>query len=119
MKNYYPENAHDYFENDKSDLIIGLLLGTAIGACAAMLFAPKSGKDIRKQIKDIAKDPKDLFKTAKEKAGNVAENAKDKLESAAKYADDKVNAYAGQTHEKWNEAADEAQKTAEEVKKQF
>ena len=119
MKNYYSEAAHDYIENDKSDLIIGLLLGTAIGACAAILFAPKSGKETRKQITDIAKGQKDLLKDAKDKAGNLADEAKDKLESAADYADEKVDEVAGEAKGKWNEAADEAEKTADKVKRHF
>lgn len=36
--------------------IFGLMLGIAGGASLAILFAPKSGNEIRGQIKDTAKD---------------------------------------------------------------
>ena len=32
-------------------LFIGLLTGSAIGAIVALLYAPKSGKELRKDIK--------------------------------------------------------------------
>lgn len=35
-------------------LLGGLLIGTAIGALAGLLFAPKAGKETRKAIRDRA-----------------------------------------------------------------
>lgn len=40
-------------------LLIGFLAGSALGAVIALLYAPKSGKEMRKDIKDKASDIKD------------------------------------------------------------
>jgi gas vesicle protein len=36
--------------------VVGLLAGTCIGGGLAMLFAPRSGSDLRRQVADSAKD---------------------------------------------------------------
>ena len=74
-------------ESHNQGLITGLLLGTAIGACAAILFAPKSGKATRDKIKDLA-DKKagyldQQWENVKDKATQVAGDAKDAVDSAA------------------------------------
>ena len=55
-------------------LSIGVLAGAVVGAAVALLFAPQSGKETRKMIKDKTIDVVD---TVKEKAGGVVEVFKD------------------------------------------
>ena len=40
-------------------LLIGFLAGSVVGAVVALLYAPKSGKELRKDIKEKAADIKD------------------------------------------------------------
>lgn len=37
-------------------VVIGMMAAAAVGAIAGLLFAPNSGKDTRKKIKDAAGD---------------------------------------------------------------
>ena len=57
-------DGYDRFENEGSgggSFVMGLLTGTVLGAGLGMLFAPKSGSDLRNQIS--------------EQAGNLANSA--------------------------------------------
>jgi gas vesicle protein len=49
--------------------ISGLLAGVAIGGVIALLFAPKSGKETRDQLKAKLSDLEKEFETLKTKAG--------------------------------------------------
>jgi gas vesicle protein len=53
---------------------IGLLSGAVIGGVIALLYAPKSGKETRKLIKDTATEVVD---TVKEKTSGVIDTFKD------------------------------------------
>lgn len=65
--------------------IKGLLIGGLIGAAAAMLFAPMSGKRLRKKIghkkDDILDDVNQYVETGKEKAEELFRGGKEKVES--------------------------------------
>lgn len=67
---------------NSKDFIIGTLIGGMVGATVALLFAPKSGRELRgdinqgaMQAKDLAKDWKD---TAQEKGSEWKEIAQEK-----------------------------------------
>ena len=49
------------------------LLGGAVGALVALLFAPKSGRELRGDIADVARKGAD---TARERAGEFAQTAR-------------------------------------------
>jgi len=55
--------------------LMSFVLGGLIGAAAALLLAPKSGRQTREQIRDIAED-------AKEKAEGYYDQARDKISMA-------------------------------------
>ncbi|WP_085991663.1 YtxH domain-containing protein [Oceanobacillus senegalensis] len=64
---------------DTKDFVIGTLVGTIVGASVALIFAPKSGKELRGdinqgaiQVKDRAGDWKEI---AQEKGTNWKEKA--------------------------------------------
>ena len=63
----------------------GLVIGGIIGAAAAMLFAPMSGKRLRKKIgrkkDDILDDVNEYVETGKEKAEELFREGKEKVES--------------------------------------
>jgi gas vesicle protein len=53
---------------------IGILAGAVVGAAIALLYAPKTGKETRKLIKDKTMEVVD---TVKEKTGGVIDAFKD------------------------------------------
>ena len=81
---------------------IGLLAGGAIGAIVALLYAPKSGKELQKDIKnktdeyydetekfiaDAKVKAKDLMNDGKKRSGQLVANAKSKSEELLKNAE--------------------------------
>ena len=101
-------------------LIIGLLIGAAIGAIGAILLAPTSGKDVRKKVKNLvgkqAENLDDQWENAKDKAGNVVDNAKDAVESAGSKAESKLNQFADKAE---NEVSDGAEKVIDKFQKRY
>jgi gas vesicle protein len=72
-------------------LVVGFLAGGAIGAILALLYAPKSGKELRADMKekagDILEDAEGYVRAARTKAGDIMSDAKkrsDQLISDAK-----------------------------------
>ncbi len=71
-------------------LLLGLLTGGAIGAAFALLYAPKSGKELREEIKsksdDYLDDAEKYLAEAKDKAINLINDGKKKSEHLIKDA---------------------------------
>lgn len=80
--------------NLSKGLLIGFLTGGIVGAAIALLYAPKSGKDLRNDIKNKSNeflDEADKFvDVAKEKASAMINEGKQKSEKLV--ADAKVKA---------------------------
>jgi gas vesicle protein len=61
-------------------LVIGLLAGGAIGALLGLLYAPKSGRELRADLKEKADDlmdgAEDYLHAARTKAGEIVSEAK-------------------------------------------
>jgi gas vesicle protein len=66
-------------------LVIGLLAGGAVGAIVALLYAPKSGRELRADLKERAdefRDDADEYLTAmRTKAGELVSEAKKRSDS--------------------------------------
>jgi gas vesicle protein len=62
-------------------IFISFLAGAAVGSGLALLFAPKSGKEMREQIRDLTDDAVDKIKEysrdAQEKIKSTYEDGKD------------------------------------------
>ncbi|HNW57995.1 MAG TPA: YtxH domain-containing protein [Bacteroidales bacterium] len=56
--------------------ITGLLAGAAIGGIIALLYAPKSGKETRQDLKRKLEDLEKEFETLKDKASHKTDNIK-------------------------------------------
>jgi gas vesicle protein len=67
--------------NNGSKMFFSFLTGAAIGAGLALLFAPQSGEETRKQIKDFSEklggEVKDGVEKVSEKAKTFIDGAKD------------------------------------------
>ena len=62
-----------------SSFISGLLTGVAIGGVIALLFAPKSGKETRDDLKQKLTDLEKEFETLKGSAAQKADHVKKNL----------------------------------------
>lgn len=75
--------AHDN-EGMAKGLLIGLLAGGVIGAIIALLYAPKSGKELRADIKkktgEVMEDAEQYLEVAKSKAVDIINEGKKKSE---------------------------------------
>jgi gas vesicle protein len=79
--------------NFKKGLLVGFFTGGALGAALALLFAPKSGKELRKDIRDKSEeyldDAEKYISQAKEKAVDLINEGKKRSEKLIKDAKDK------------------------------
>jgi gas vesicle protein len=73
-------------ENDKSRagaFLLGAFIGGIIGGATALLFAPSSGKRLRRKISDKAEDfyedAQEYYETGKEKAEEIYRDGKKKV----------------------------------------
>ena len=77
-------------------LIIGFLAGSAIGSVIALLNAPKSGRELRGDLKvkadDLLEDAEAFIQTAKEKSGEILNDARRKSDELLAQAKVKANA---------------------------
>jgi gas vesicle protein len=66
-----------------NSFLTGLLTGAAIGGILALLYAPKSGKETREQIKnkfdELEKELEELKGKASQKTGKIKEELAKKL----------------------------------------
>ena len=73
------------YGKSQANIFKGLLIGSALGLLAGILFAPKSGKELRSNIKEkgseILNDGKEMYANASTKAkeiiGEVKHQAKE------------------------------------------
>lgn len=80
----------DYQSSDRSGVTLGLALlciGLAAGAITALLLAPQSGKQLRRQLKRKYEDARDVVDDWGEQAGDWIERGSDWAEKASDWAD--------------------------------
>lgn len=92
-----------------TDKLTYLLVGGGIGAVVALLFAPKSGSELREDIADVSR--KGLEK-GRETAGQIGERAGEYYEVAR----DRAGEYYDQTKERAGGLAEKARGAAERPK---
>jgi len=85
-------------------LFMGLLIGSALGALAGILFAPKPGKELRSDIKekgkDVLKDTKDIYADVDSRAKKIIGAVKRQANELKKEAEDTGEKIAGEVQEK-------------------
>ena len=87
--------------NKKSSILMPFLIGGIMGAGAALLLAPKPGKEIREDIKRFAVNTKDRVALAVDKTREVYDESK---AAVTNVIDAGKNAYVREK-EKWQHAA--------------
>lgn len=117
------KSNNEYYENEDSNhggFITGLLVGAALGAVAALLFAPHSGEQTRQQLKDLADQQKDNLKNewerTKEKVATAVDHVREKADLAAQHADNTVDTYAEKAMDKVIQVADGAKSTVDKFR---
>jgi gas vesicle protein len=88
-------------ENGGGAFLMGMLAGTVLGAGLGMLFAPKAGSEVRKQLSEQAS----RLRTT---ASDTIQQASDKFNQASQQASDKFNQASQQVSEKFNQASHQA-----------
>ena len=71
-------------DNSTSKMLFGILIGAAVGAGTALLFAPKSGRQMRQQLKHEADE---LGNRASQLARDTADQARHKAKEMANEAE--------------------------------
>lgn len=77
-------------EKSGSNIALVAMVSAAVGAIAALLFAPKSGEELRGDIKNKAREAKEKTKDKAREAKDKAADVKDKAVNKARDAKDRV-----------------------------
>jgi gas vesicle protein len=93
-----------------SDFIKGLLVGGAIGAVVALLYAPKSGKETREEL---AKKKDELYDKVKDEYSTTLANAKKSIAAAHQ----KLEELGKVTQAKAEEISEYVEKSVDQSKK--
>jgi len=113
-------NNYDRVDNEGNGyggggFMMGLLAGTVLGAGLGMLFAPKAGSDLRRQLGEqadsLANNASQTYRRASQAAGDWAGKAQ---ESASDLADRGKELY-GRAREAAARGAEEAERTVREA----
>ncbi len=70
--------------NRKSSILMPALVGSAVGAGIALLVAPKSGKELRKDLKRFAEDTRDQVAEVIDEGRNLYEEGRDVVAKTVK-----------------------------------
>ena len=114
-------------EGRMEGLVVGALFGAAVAAIATLLFAPKSGKELRKDIGEgtskTLEHADEYLDTAKKKGSKMVEDAEKSasqyLDLAAGKSEGALSKAKGLFNRKKNEAADMVDDTAETLKDKY
>ena len=82
----YEASEQGHFGTAVTFLLIGLGAGTLVG----LLFAPKAGKQIRRELRRRYEDARDTFESWKEEARGAAEEALERGSELAEEFRDRV-----------------------------
>jgi gas vesicle protein len=81
-------------EKPQCHFCMGLLIGGVLGALAGIFFAPKSGKELRSDIKDkgieVLKDVKNIYADASTKTKEIIEEVECTGEKIVDEVQDKI-----------------------------
>lgn len=107
-------------ENARAEgFIVGAIIGAAIAALATLLLAPKSGKDLRKDIGEgttkTLEHTDEYLEDARKKGTKVMHDVEDTASSYFDVAGDKVGGALSKTKGMFRRKADKVEDTVEDV----
>jgi gas vesicle protein len=112
-------DGYDRFDNEGSSgssFVMGLLTGTVLGAGLGMLFAPRSGSELRHQISgqagNLANTASEGYRRAAETAGDWAEKGREVGRDIYGRAREAVSRGAEEAHRYINQATEDVTSTA-------
>jgi gas vesicle protein len=119
-----------YRDNNKECFVLGTFIGAAVAGLTALLLAPKSGKEVRDDIKDHTVKTKDQAKDYVNKAKDKGIELKDTVRQASSdYLDSASATYEQLTNqvgteldkagENLDKIKEEAKETAENFKEKM
>jgi gas vesicle protein len=116
-------DGYDRFENEGGggggSFVIGLLTGTVLGAGLGMLFAPKSGHELRGKISEqaghLASSASEQYRHAREAAGGWAEKGREMYQKASEKAAEKGRETYDKAREAVSRGAEEAHRYTREA----
>lgn len=104
-------------------LLLGFITGGIVGAAIALLYAPKSGKELRHQIKnkkdELLDDTSEFLQIAKTKAADMVNEGKRRSEELISDAKKKANSLIGDANTILNEAKQRASTTIDSTKEKI
>lgn len=96
-------------------LILGFVTGGIVGAAIALLYAPKSGRELRSDIRikkdELLDDTSEYLQIAKTKASDMINEGKRKSEELISDARKKANSLIGDANTILNDAKEKATNT--------
>jgi gas vesicle protein len=104
--------GHDNDSDSVSIRLTYFLVGAGIGAVLALLFAPKSGEELRNDIADVTRKGIDRSKEAAQQIGKQAADVYDATRAKAGEVYDSARETAGEYYEATRERASELYDTA-------
>jgi len=100
MRDQYDIEGEDMMtSNGGSAFVMGMICGAAVGAALGLLFAPKPGtimrKDLKQSAQKLSRKAMKLYDQASDTASRMADRGADALERASSVADDLSNRARG------------------------
>lgn len=109
--------------NSAKSLLLGFITGSVVGASIALLFAPKSGKELRSDIRikkdELLDDTSEYLQIAKTKAGDLINEGKRKSEELISDAKKKASSLIGDANSILNDAKEKATNTIGSTKEKI
>ena len=107
-------------ESGRDNFLRGLLIGGILGALAGILFAPKSGKELRSDLKqkgsEVLGDAREFYSEAQVKAKAVLEDAWHRAEDLKKEANRQLAEARTKAREILRDAGEKASEVGELAK---